>query len=303
MADLSPHNLKRMWHEEVDWLEDFEHGAVPPKKIKPRPTMPSLKGKRSQADGIRSMLSFYRVASFCICIVLIGLLLFTATHLPAFGAADAPANNEVSARYIEESMEETGAVNVVCALILNYRGFDTMGESFVLFTAATAVAILLRVDKREHRAQRHDRRNESYYHLSADPIVSVTSKIIVPNILLFGVYILLFGHLSPGGGFSGGAVIGSGLILYAMVFGLDAADRILGQRKRSVIILCALLFYCVSKGYSFFTGANHLHSFISSGVPGRIISAGLLMPLNIAVGLVVSCTMFGFYSVFRRGKL
>ena len=54
---------------------------------------------------------------------------------------------------------------------------------------------------------------------------------------------------------------------------------------------------------SFFCGANELESGISAGVPGRIFSAGLILPLNAAVGIVVACTMYGLYSVFRRGRI
>ena len=60
-------------------------------------------------------------------------------------------------------------------------------------------------------------------------------------------------------------------------------------------------FYCLAKSYSFFTGANHLESGISLGVPGAILSSGLILPLNICVGLVVACTMYAFYTLFRKG--
>ncbi|MBR6397187.1 MAG: hypothetical protein IKS09_09530, partial [Lachnospiraceae bacterium] len=60
-------------------------------------------------------------------------------------------------------------------------------------------------------------------------------------------------------------------------------------------------FYSLSKSYSFYTGANHLESFIPKGTPGNILSSGLILPLNIAVGMVVACTMYGFYVMFRKG--
>ena len=69
------------------------------------------------------------------------------------------------------------------------------------------------------------------------------------------------------------------------------------------VVVCSLGFYCLAKSYSFFTGANHLHSIISPGVPGRILSAGLILPLNVAVGFVVCCTMYSFYMYFQRGEL
>jgi len=69
------------------------------------------------------------------------------------------------------------------------------------------------------------------------------------------------------------------------------------------VVVCSLGFYCLAKSYSFFTGANHLHSIISPGTPGNILSGGLILPLNVAVGLVVCCTMYSFYMYFRRGEL
>jgi multicomponent Na+:H+ antiporter subunit B len=63
------------------------------------------------------------------------------------------------------------------------------------------------------------------------------------------------------------------------------------------------LFYGIAKGYSFMTGAAHIDSFIPIGVPGRILSGGLILPLNIAVGIVVACTMYGLYSLFSEGEV
>ena len=75
------------------------------------------------------------------------------------------------------------------------------------------------------------------------------------------------------------------------------------RAQSGALLLLSLGFYACSKTYSFFTGANHLHSIISPGVPGRILSAGLILPLNVAVGFVVCCTMYSFYMYFQRGEL
>ncbi len=63
----------------------------------------------------------------------------------------------------------------------------------------------------------------------------------------------------------------------------------------------ALACYCVLKTYSFYTGANHLESVIPLGTPGAILSSGLILPLNICVGVVVAGTMYTFYGMFRKG--
>ena len=65
----------------------------------------------------------------------------------------------------------------------------------------------------------------------------------------------------------------------------------------------SLSFYSFAKGYVFFTGANGINNHIPKGIPGAILSGGMILPLDIAVGLVVACTMYGFYSLFKRGNI
>ena len=100
-----------------------------------------------------------------------------------------------------------------------------------------------------------------------------------------------------------GAVLAAGLMIYALVWGDEAASRTFRASILRAVVVCSLGFYCLAKSYSFFTGANHLHSIISPGTPGNILSGGLILPLNVAVGLVVCCTMYSFYMYFRRGEL
>ena len=98
-------------------------------------------------------------------------------------------------------------------------------------------------------------------------------------------------------------MIGAGLILYAVAFGFARLETKLNLRSFRIICLAALWFYSLSKCYSFFCGANGLHTIFSPGTPGRILSAGLILPLNTAVGIVVACTMYGLFSLFQRGKI
>ena len=73
------------------------------------------------------------------------------------------------------------------------------------------------------------------------------------------------------------------------------------EKLVKTLTVSALTFYCIAKSYSFYTGANGLHSFITPGVPGAILSAGLIVYLNICVGIVVACKMYSFYVMFRKG--
>lgn len=257
--------------------------------------------KRDRDTFLRSLrrsLRLYNVLAFLLCAVFAALMLMTVANLPRYGSADAPTVNEVAQRYVEQGTKETGAVNTVAGMILDYRAFDTLGESFVLFTAVCAVTILMNLSPKKRRPL-----PKEVVNYAADPIVAGVCRGLIPVILLFGVYILLNGHLSPGGGFSGGAVLAAGLMIYALVWGDEAASRHLpglhspgGGGVLSGLLLSGQELLLLHR-------ANHLHSIISPGTPGNILSGGLILPLNVAVGLVVCCTMYSFYMYFRRGEL
>ncbi len=249
---------------------------------------------------IRIFRKVYRVFSVLFCVFLVMMLLTAVSWLPAVGEADRPVNNEVSKRYIENGLQETGAVNIVTGMILDYRAFDTLGESHVLFVATCTVLILLRLDGKKD-PERFDA-NDRLHEPKNDVILQTVAKILVPPIFIFGIYIILAGHLGPGGGFSGGAVIGAGLILYLNAFGFAKTERFFTAKTYRRTSFCALACYSLCKSYSFFTGANHIESVIPLGKPGAILSSGLILILNICVGIVVAGTMYTFYVMFRKGE-
>ena len=185
-------------------------------------------------------------------------------------------------------------------MILDYRAFDTLGESHVLFIAATCVMILLRLDSKSKRNQEIRRKPKK----TEDPILRMAAKLLTPFILIYGIYIVLNGHLSPGGGFSRWRDHRSGTDSYGKcVRKVEQTDRFFTRKTYSIITVAALCFIRQRKVIRFFTGANHLESGIPKGIPGAIVSGGLILPLNICVGMVVACTMYGFYSLFRKGEI
>ncbi|MDE6923774.1 MAG: hypothetical protein K2O97_02290 [Acetatifactor sp.] len=241
----------------------------------------------------------YKIFSILFCVFLVAMLLEAVSELPTFGEPDNPVNNEVAERYIEKGLQETGAINIVTGMILDYRAFDTLGESHVLFIATCTVLILLRVDKKESRDA--DETDDRSYEPKDDVILQTAAKLLVPPIFIFGIYIILAGHLGPGGGFSGGAVIGAGLILYQNAFGFAKTEEFFTAKTYRIMSFGALACYSIAKSYSFYTGANHIESMIPLGTPGAILSSGLILLLNICVGIVVAGTMYTFYAMFRKG--
>lgn len=251
---------------------------------------------------LRAFHKTYVIAAILFCFALAALLLYTVSYLPETGRADKPVNNEVPARYIESGLQETGAVNIVTGMILDYRAFDTFGESNVLFVATITVLILLHVNKQKgENGKEEEPENDRIYEPKNDVILQAGAIVLVPMIILFGIYVILNGHLSPGGGFSGGAVIGAGLILYLNAFGFKKTEKLFTEKTYRWVSFAALTTYCLAKSYSFYTGANHLESHIPLGTPGHILSSGLILVLNICVGMVVACTMYTFYVMFRKG--
>ena len=304
----SEKNFFRRWLDgQVDWSAMLEQEKPAPKAENDayKPRWDAESARRSMEQGQIA----YTVLAIVACIVFAAFMLLTVANLPGYGSADAPTVNEVAERYVEKGTEETGAVNIVTGMILDYRAFDTLGESTVLFTAAMVVLFLLRLDPESGkysqlaRTMREAPHADNFYEPRHDAILQMTAKILTPIVILLGIYVVLNGHLSPGGGFSGGAIMGAGLMIYVTAFGFKDIRRFFTYKTYQRVVLCSLLTYAASKCYSFYTGANDIHSIIPLGTPGAILSSGLILVLNICVGFIVTCTMYAFYAVFRKGEV
>ena len=279
------------------WLAyDFNFDSVPDKK-----TVPPVKTQTHDLSFLRRMrhIGAHRVvyaiiAAFC-SVILCATLLLTVAGMPRYGE-DIDHMDMVTYEYISHGMEYTGAVNIVSSIILEYRAFDTLGESFVLFCAVSCVLVLLRLDGDAEDIAPLER------ELKHDIVLGRTMRALIPLLFVFGIYVLLNGHLSPGGGFSGGAILGAGIVLLSSAYGDEASGRFVTERTFRIVTTSALLFYCVGKSYTFYTGANGLHTFIGNGTPGNILSSGLILPLNVAVGMVVACTMYGMFRMFGKRR-
>ncbi|MGA7458420.1 MAG: monovalent cation/H(+) antiporter subunit G [Methyloceanibacter sp.] len=119
---------------------------------------------------------------------------------------------ELAAAYVDLVPRELGAPNVITGILLTYRAFDTLGEVAVLFMVAAGVGLLLGAGGKEHdEVQAGIRR--SLKETPSTEIVQNGADILVPLIAIFAAYIVMHGHLGPGGGFQGGAVMASCVLL------------------------------------------------------------------------------------------
>ena len=173
--------------------------------------------------------------------------------LPPFGTADAAIHKHVAPRYLADSIKETNVPNVVTSVLADYRGYDTLGETTVIFTAGIGVMLLLRGARR--RGRRDDAEASS---MSLDLILRVGTKLILPFILLFALYVQFHGDYGPGGGFQAGVITAGMVILLAITFGLDAAQRIAPQALVERMIPLGVLIYAGTGVAGLLMGKNYL---------------------------------------------
>lgn len=134
-------------------------------------------------------------------------------------------------------------------------------------------------------------------------ILKTILKVLIPFVFILGGYVLVNGHLSPGGGFSGGTVLAAGLIMYDIAYGGVQIKKFFNFTTFRYISVIALALYGLLKGLSFMVGAAGGSLGIPVGTPGSIFSGGLIPILNIAVGLVVMATIYLIFDLFSKGDI
>ncbi|MBY6185121.1 DUF4040 domain-containing protein [Marinobacter hydrocarbonoclasticus] len=166
------------------------------------------------------------------------LMFYGLMDMPRFGDPLAPAQVHVASHYVEDGFSEVGVPNLVTSVLASYRGFDTFGETVVIFTAGIGVLALLK----RRRARAPSRALDMHDH----PILRVIGSLLIPPIMLFALYVQFHGDFGPGGGFQAGVIFAAALILYAMLFGLDAVRAVIPEWVIRVLAACGVLLYgCV----------------------------------------------------------
>lgn len=299
-------NYKEKFKKLIRWIDGDEILLDADEYIKNRVEIEKIEWKQYiDLHKLREHKNIYHIVCVLSSIVFIIILLQMVAGLPDFGEATNPVHNEVMERYIEKGVEETGAVNLVTGMILDYRSFDTFAEALLLFLSIMASIILLRKDPEISfpKEERELAEDEIVIRRERDGILQMGASYIFPLVTLYGIYIIFNGHLSSGGGLAGGSIIGTGLILYAMAYGRRNVQRFFKMSTFIKLNVASLVVYLALKSYSFFIGGNGLDGEIPKGVAGNILSGGFILPLNICVGIIVTCTVYGLYALFIKGDI
>jgi len=213
--------------------------------------------------------------------------LFAAAALPPHGDPNTPVQTGASAYYLEHGAEEAGAENIVTDVILNYRGLDTNGEVTVIFTGfAAAFAVLLPISLIRSRT-------EPVSELPASPVVRFAVRLLAPFTALFSIYVILYGHVSPGGGFQGGAILGGLFIVLSAA--LDPARiRRLIPRQAGPWLRAAAPIAFVSMGILGLILTGSYLGFPTSEAQSAV-RTGMLIVIEIGIGVggaVIFATLF-----------
>jgi multicomponent Na+:H+ antiporter subunit B len=217
---------------------------------------------------------------------LAAVLVIGFVHLPPFAHAHELTGALVN--LTEPTLRH--ATDVVTALNFDIRAFDTLGEEFILFVSVTGVALLLRGmrDEEGHEDKRTTPGIEEHRFAGASDGLKLFSLVLIPVLLAFGAYLVFHGQLTPGGGFQGGIVLAAGPVAILL------AGRYLSMKRVAPRVLLEAAHSLGAAGYALiglggliFTGI-YLDDYLPLGIPGHLLSSGI-MPLNsIAVGLEVT---------------
>jgi multicomponent Na+:H+ antiporter subunit B len=259
-----------------------------------------------------------------IAVVLCGALLIYGTiDFPEWGDPKSPASTHLSPYYIEHSIEDTSVPNIVTAVLADYRGYDTMFETTVVFAAGIACIFLLRVVRRKAPRSRLYRHNATGVTIRIekggklpegtreferidsvwvpyDLIIKNGCRLVIPFIQLFALYVVAHGHHSPGGGFQGGVIFGAAIILYALAYDLRTV-RTEFPIKTSVLLSSAgVMIYTGTGALCILLGSNFLDYGALAGLlgvdPVTARSHGILI-VEIGVALAVLAVMVSLYYI------
>ncbi len=185
--------------------------------------------------------------------------------------------NQTARYYANEGASEVGTANLVTAIIVTYRGLDTLGEVTVLFLTAAIVGLVL-----SHDAKLVARPNTP--RPGPGELLITGSRLLVPLILLFGAYIFINGHLTPGGGFQGGAILASATLLLLLTRPVKHFSHALITRLESV---SGLVFVVVGV-FGIVLGSGFLDNrILPLGELGELFSAGTIPIIYSFIGLKV----------------
>lgn len=185
------------------------------------------------------------------------------------------------------TVPERHITDAVTAVNFDIRGFDTLGEEFILFTSVMGTVLLMRRAKDEPAGDHEDHLAGRHIPRASDA-VRITSLALVPVTVLFGIYIVTHGQITPGGGFQGGVILSSAPVLIYLCAEYKQFRRAVQQRVVEVAEAVGAAAYIVVGGLGVAMGGLFLQNTLPLGQNGTIGGGGTVVLIDLGVGLEVS---------------
>jgi len=222
------------------------------------------------------------------------VLIFATFDKPKFGDPNAPVHTHVAPWYLEKTPEYIDIPNVVTAVLGSYRAYDTLGEVFVVFTAGIGVLFLLGSNPGGGaRQQAGDYDNGLRHHL----IPRVVGRMLIPFIILFGLYVQFHGEYGPGGGFQAGAIVAAGIILFSLLEGEHRALSVVPPKLLMGMMSAGGLIYGAVGIVCMLMGGNFLDYSVLLDNPVAGQQFGIIL-IELGVGVAVTGTLLTIFHAF-----
>jgi multicomponent Na+:H+ antiporter subunit B len=223
-------------------------------------------------------------------------LIYATFDKPRLGDPQAPVHQHVAPWYLDNTYELIGIPNVVTAVLGSFRGYDTLGEVFVVFTAGIGVLFLMSAGGRfvlpPKGASGADTAGLKHHLLPR-----AVGKLLLPFILLFGLYVQFHGEYGPGGGFQAGAIVAAGVILYALLEGETEALKVVPPKVLLVLLAGGALLYTVVGLVCMLLGGSFLEYSVLFADPKDGQHYGLIL-IELGVGVTVTGVLLSIFHAF-----
>jgi multicomponent Na+:H+ antiporter subunit B len=236
-----------------------------------------------------------------------GALIYGTLDMPAYGDPNAIIHLYAAPDFIAGTQNEFGIPNIVTAILGSYRGYDTFGETTVIFAASVGVLLLLvptwsvQAPPVDEEALPADKKPQA---MREKAILRTVSKALIPFIMLFGLYVQFHGDYGPGGGFQAGVIFAAGFVLYGLIFGLDRLKAAIPPRAVETALALGVLLYGGVGVWAMLNGGTFLdYHVLDANDPKHGLHLGLLL-IEGGVGLTVTSAMTAIFYAFagRRGR-
>lgn len=226
-----------------------------------------------------------QIPALICCIIFAIPLIYAGLELPEFGDINAPIHQHVAKYYLDNAHNEIGITSYVAAILASYRGFDTFGETIVIFTGGIVTLFIL-----------SNLKHTPNLNFKSNIIIEYCSKIAAPIILVFVLYIQVCGTISPGGGFQAGAILAS------LIIGLNLSYGFLIEAKNLLKLgVFGLVTYLLPGIYSLAVNYNFLdYDALPFGDKAQKIGIEIV---EIGIGITVASTLTLLYYTFFTTKL